>query len=459
MEKRRIRDPIHGLIVFDLDKDDGFDRIAWQLINSRELQRLRRIKQLGFSELVFPGATHSRFAHSVGVFNNARQLMKVLKREAGVIDPEREKVILAAALLHDIGHGPFSHAFENAREAVALQRGNGPIKNHEVFSAALIRSPDGSISKILGTDLANQVARLIESDDPIDMYHAVISSSFDADRLDYVMRDRYMTGVGAGAIDQDWLVDNLTTQTVVVQQDDEPRDIQTFVFKLKGRQAAEDFLLARYRLYSQVYLHKTTRGFEQLATALFKYVGNDSANLTKLGVQSNHPLLEFLRTPEFGTDPSLDGRRLQLFMRLDDMSIWSFIEQVSHGDDQYARQLASKLMWRDPMKVIDISAELGHDREVLLNAESRLDSYIKDQHGSTVFKDRAPLNLYSRIGGEMTKEHKKVRVLDGSGKAREITWFGETIISERLTQKDVLVRYFFFSEEERSKARKVMVGG
>ena len=111
------------------------------------------------------------------------------------------------------------------------------------------------------------------------------------------------------------------------------------------------------------------------------------------------------------------------------------------------------------MKVIDISAELRHDRETLLNAEARLDAHCKDQLGKTVFKDRAPLNLYSRIGGEMSKEHKKVRVLDGSGKAREITSFGETIISERLTQKDVLVRYFFFTEEERSKARKVMVGG
>jgi uncharacterized protein len=459
MEKRRLRDPIHDLIVFDLDKGDGFDRIAWQLINSKELQRLRRIKQLGFSELVFPGATHSRFAHSVGVYNNARQLMKVLERETGIVDKDRERVILAAALLHDIGHGPFSHAFENAREAVARQRGNGPIKNHEVFSAALIRSPDSSISKILGTDLANQVARLIESDDPIDMYHAVISSSFDADRLDYVMRDRYMTGVGAGAIDQDWLIDNLTTQTVVVQQDDEPRDIQTFVFKLKGRQAAEDFLLARYRLYSQVYLHKTTRGFEQLASALLKYVGSEEVDSAKLGVQANHPLMKFLRTPEFDPEPGLDGARLQLFLRLDDMTIWSFIEQISHSDDRYASRLATKLMWREAMKVIDISAELGHDREVLLNAEARLDAHTKDQLGLTVFKDRAPLNLYSRIGGEMSKEHKKVRVLDGSGKAREITWFGETIISERLTQKDVLVRYFFFTEEERAKARKVMVGG
>src|SRR5690606_2098262 len=112
--------------------------------------------------------------------------------------------------------------------------------------------------------------------EPTDIYHAVVSSSFDADRLDYLVRDRHMTGVEAGAIDEDWLIDNLLKFEISEpQDDDEPRLVSTFVFRLKGRQAAEDFLLARYRLYSQLYLHKTTRGFEQIIGALLFHIADN----------------------------------------------------------------------------------------------------------------------------------------------------------------------------------------
>lgn len=114
---QRIRDPVHGLIVFGGSGDahrDKTDRIAWRLLNAREFQRLRRIRQLGFSDLVFPGATHSRFAHSVGVYHTARLLADVITRRQGKRDEDRERIALLAALLHDVGHGPFSHAFEAA---------------------------------------------------------------------------------------------------------------------------------------------------------------------------------------------------------------------------------------------------------------------------------------------------------------------------------------------------------
>ncbi len=458
MEIRRLRDPIHNLIVFNFGDGSSIDALAWKLINTKEFQRLRRVRQLGLSEFVFPGATHSRFAHSIGVYYNARRLMDVLERETGKIDKDKERIVLVAALLHDLGHGPFSHAFESARESVAHERGGGAIKKHEKWSAMLIRSKTGDIAPILGIDLANEVAKLIESDDPTDIYHAVVSSSFDADRLDYVVRDRYMTGVGAGAIDQDWLIDNLTTCNVDVQQDNEPTTVRTFVFKLKGRQAAEDFLLARYRLYSQIYLHKTTRGFEQIVTALLKHIGSDATDIEKLGISKDNPLVRFLRTQEFETDENHTASRLAYFMRLDDTTAWAAIEQIYNGDDNYGKELARRLLWRDPLKVIDLSTKLGDDRETRLNAEQRLDDHLQVRIGKTVFKDRAPLNLYSRIGVEMTKEHKKVRVLNGQGKAVEIIHFPETIISDRLTKKDYLVRYFFLDKEECSRAEKAMVG-
>jgi uncharacterized protein len=313
LETQRLRDPIHGLVVFD--KGNEVDSIAWRLIQTPEFQRLRRIKQLGLSDFVFPGATHSRFIHSVGVFNNARRLIDVVRRETGP-NRERERVVLLAALLHDIGHGPFSHAFELALTAIAALGGKTADK-HEKFSARLIKDQQGAILPILGENLASEVAKLIEADDPVDIWHAVVSSSFDADRLDYLIRDRYMTGAKAGSIDIEWLIDNLQTWEVEIPQDnDEAIKVPTFVFKHKGRQAAEDFLLARFRLYSQVYLHKTTRGFEQLISALFQHVGT-YRELEKLGFEADHPLPKFLR----------QGEELEDYRRLDDEVVWEQLNE------------------------------------------------------------------------------------------------------------------------------------
>ena len=456
MVTQRLRDPIHDLIVFQ--GNDDVDMVAWELIKTKEFQRLRRVRQLGLSELVFPGATHTRFAHSIGVFNNARRLLEVLRKEGREINQDQKRVVLFAALLHDIGHGPFSHAFENAREAVAQSRGE-VIQKHEKWSAKLIQAPDGEVSRLIGNDIAAKVAAQIEAEEPRDVFHAVVSSSFDADRLDYVVRDRYMTGAGAGAIDQEWLIDNLETYEISVRQDDdEPRRVPTFVFKSKGRQAAEDFLLARYRLYSQIYLHKTTRGFEQLVTALFKHIGTDSSDLEQIGLQSSHLLVRFLRSTENADDVEESQQKLQILKRLDDNQVWSVIAQLTESADEYARDLSDRLLWRKPLKVIDLTAKFGHNKsdDALVNAEKRIEDQLSGQIGKTVFKDYAPLNLYSRIGGESAKEHKKVRVLNGAGEAVEIPDFPDTIINGNLTKKQKLVRYYFLHEEEKAIAEKAI---
>jgi len=206
---QRVRDPVHGLIVFT-DEGPGArrDQTAWALLDTPEFQRLRRIRQLGLSEFTFPGATHSRFAHSVGVFHTARALVGILSRllPEPEFDPDRANLAVLAALLHDLGHGPFSHAFEE------VQKARGSEKHHEAWTAEIIRNPEGAVRPILEkyrNGLAEDIAELLTVDAPKDIYHAVVSSSFDADRLDYLRRDRLMTGTGAGAIDFDWLLDNL----------------------------------------------------------------------------------------------------------------------------------------------------------------------------------------------------------------------------------------------------------
>jgi HD superfamily phosphohydrolase len=456
MVTQRLRDPIHNLIVFR--KDDEEDQLVWRLIGTKEFQRLRRIRQLGLSEFVFPGATHTRFAHSIGVFNNARRLLSVLENTGKHITKEQRRVILVSALLHDVGHGPFSHAFEVAREAIAESRGEEAIHKHERWSANQIRQPGGDIQKELGDELAAEVAGLIAAEEPRSVLDAVVSSSFDADRLDYVVRDRYMTGAGAGAIDQEWLIDNLRTYEVSIPQDDDkPRQVPTFVFGPKGRQAAEDFLLARYRLYSQIYLHKTTRGFEQLVTALFQYIGGEHSDLGRLGLRTDDPLVVFLRTLDQAED---DHQKTDLLRKLDDTFVWAMIGQLSECEDDIARDLSSRLIYRKPLKVIDLSARFVHNDndDALINAQNRIEQELSGKIGNSVFLDAPTLNLYSRIGGESAKEHKKVRALNGNGEALELPEFPDSIISKELTKKRKLVRFYFLSEEEKEIAEKLIRG-
>lgn len=453
-QTKRIRDPIHGLILFDIDLDET-DCLAWKLIQTPEFQRLRRIKQLGISELVYPGATHTRFAHSVGVYHNSRRLMEVIRRSEGdKIDNGRVRIALIAALLHDLGHGPFSHAFENAREQLAQDRGEEAIEHHEKLTGQMILAEDGGIRPILDSVdpmLAREVASLIQADDPSDIYHAVVSSSFDADRLDYLLRDRYMTGTGTGAIDFDWLIDNLDTDYVRVIQDDDPHHrIHTFVFKYKGREAAEDFLFARYRLYTQVYLHKVTRGFEQLITALVRRIGAVIAEKPDLlELDSKHPLLRFLAP---------DGGKLEDYRDLDDTVMWGAIECVRRCQDERAKDLANRLWQRKPLKVLDVSANFGHDPDTLETVCHRINNCVRQDLRETVFKDEAPYNLYSDVKDDTAKEHKKVRVRTGVGDVREVMDFPDTIITDVLKSKRKMIRYYFLHQDDRDAAERAMKG-
>lgn len=449
---QRLRDPIHGLIIFE----DKIDEIAWKLINTPEFQRLRRIRQLGFSELVFPGATHTRFIHSIGVYHNARRLMKVVKKFKGNdFDGDRAKVILLAALLHDVGHGPFSHAFEEVRMEIAATNKSGPIEDHEKFTAKIIRNKSGGIYKALDDpELAENIAALFDLKQPEDIYHAVISSSFDADRLDFLVRDRYMTGTGTGAIDVDWLVDNLDECEVPIGQDDDddegnPETITTFVFKQKGRQAAEDFLLARYRLYTEVYLHKTTRGFEMILGWLLRSIANQDILLSDLNLSASNPLVRFFR----------NGENLDDYLELDDFVVWDVIRKMSKStkNDQTA-SLAKRLLDRDHLHALDVTAMCGDDRLKLKNAKNKIQKHVEDDLGETIFKDTPTLSLYSTYNGEVEKVHKIIRVFNGEGQPLEITKFPDTIISKTLTETLQLIRYYFLTAAKKQTAEKAMKG-
>jgi HD superfamily phosphohydrolase len=191
LRTERIRDPLHNLIEFAIGSIE-FEEMLWRLIGTSPFQRLRRIKQLGFSDLVFPGACHSRFAHSLGVFFTARRLMEVIKRHVDRVAESKMTRALAASLVHDLGHGPFSHSFESVGERLGLR-----MANHEFVSDRVIRDSEVTIVlNSLGRGFADDVADIIVGAGEKNVYRAVVSSQFDADRLDYMRRDRLMTGCG-----------------------------------------------------------------------------------------------------------------------------------------------------------------------------------------------------------------------------------------------------------------------
>ncbi len=336
---QRIRDPVHGLIAFDCPTNE-VDRFAWALVNTREFQRLRRIKQLGFSELVYPGASHTRFAHSIGAYQIARKLLDIA-RWLGVRDEGRERAAALAALLHDIGHGPFSHAFEHVTRAA----GHG--RKHEHWSAAII-SGDTEIRAILDRldpALPDEIATMIKAEQLVDIFTTIVSSQFDADRLDYIQRDRIMSGVQFGHIDFDWLFDCLRIEPVRIREDAPGPEI-CFYLNHKGVKVAEEYLEARFRLYTNLYMHKTTRAAEkmlQAALTRFREMTRLEADATALEMEG--PLARVLRAAE----PSLPD-----YLALDDTSIWAALSACRSNRDAVLAELAARLLDRKLYKCFDL---------------------------------------------------------------------------------------------------------
>ena len=343
---QRVRDPVHDLIEFD---SEPFEQALWQVIQTRPFQRLRRIRQLGFSELVFPGATHTRFAHSLGVFHTARQLMTAIESKNGTrMETRPRQVTLAASLVHDVGHGMFSHSFEEVGKGLDL-----PMARHETVSETLIRDSDISdvFEKEMGKKFASAVADVLARKEPKTLYDSIVSSQFDADRLDYMQRDRLMTGVQSSGIDVTWLMSNLEIGTVQTGTDEEASGtVKTLVVGPKAFLAAENYVLSLFHLYPNVYYHKTTRGaeksFTQLMERVFHLVRRDHKG--KVGLPPNHPIRRFIDEPE----------KIDNVLALDDTVFWGALHMMAEAKDPMIHRYATRLQNRKLPKCIDIRQHL-----------------------------------------------------------------------------------------------------
>lgn len=241
-EEKVFKDPVHKYIYVQ-------EPMIWNLINTREFQRLRRIRQLGASFLTFHGAEHSRFSHSLGVYEIARKIISQFERNRFEHWPREEALLcLCAALLHDIGHGPFSHSIETVFG-----------EHHETWSCRIVQG-DTEVNRVLRAvdpSFPDRVADVIRKTYPVEIVVSLVSSQLDADRMDYLLRDAYCTGVNYGMFDLERILRVLRPYR------------GQLVVKESGMHAVEDYLTSRYQMYWQVYFHPVTRSSEIILGNIF----------------------------------------------------------------------------------------------------------------------------------------------------------------------------------------------
>ena len=328
MSDKVFRDPLYNYVAFDRMRD------GWliDLINCREVQRLRRIHQLGVSNFTYPGADHTRFAHSLGVAHLMKLVLEQLERAS---DAEKVKkprqALLATALLHDVGHGPFSHLFEPCLGI-----------NHEQWSIAVIRDPSSEVHAVLKKEdayLPDHVADLIDSDSSKHpaWQRALMSSQLDVDRLDYLRRDSLCTGAGYGNFDWHRL---LTT----VQFFDNETDL---VWPEKSALAIEEYIFARYYMYQNVYLHKTTRGFEQLLQAMWKRANQLRQDGTD--INANPVLEQFWKTE----DPKPGELSVEDYLRIEEFTVLEQIQRWTNHADKSLADCARRFLVRDGLAMVE----------------------------------------------------------------------------------------------------------
>ncbi|MHC5374898.1 HD domain-containing protein [Enterococcus sp. LJL120] len=331
------RDPVHNYIHVQ-------HQVILDLINSKEFQRLRRIKQLGTSSFTFHGAEHSRFSHSLGVYEIARRICDIFVRNYsqekigpdGWDDSER-LVVLAAALLHDVGHGPYSHTFEHIFHT-----------NHEAITVEIITSPETEVYQILnrvGAGFPEKVASVITKKYPNPQVVQMISSQIDADRMDYLLRDAYYTGTEYGTFD-------LTRILRVIR----PYS-GGIAFSMNGMHAVEDYIVSRYQMYVQVYFHPVSRGME----VILEHLLNRAAKLYRKdpNIFNGHSqlLLPFLK----------EDFSLADYLKLDDGVLGTSFIQWQEESDAVLSDLAQRFLNRKPLK--SATFVKGKDDQTLVELE------------------------------------------------------------------------------------------
>ena len=315
-KRKIINDPIYGFVTLP-------DDLVYDLINHPIFQRLRRIKQLGLTNLVYPGALHTRFHHAIGAMYLMTEALQVLKSKGIKITDDETRAAIVAILLHDIGHGPFSHALEHT-----IVKGI----HHEDISTMLM----DELNKVFNGKLTLAI-KIFKNEHPKKFLYQLVSSQLDMDRLDYLNRDSFFTGVTEGVISSDRIIKMLHVQN------------GELVVEAKGIYSVENFLISRRLMYWQVYLHKTVLSAEKLLVNILKRAKELSLTgevlfatpALSLFLRNNFSKKEFMKNPEL----------LQQFVLLDDYDIMASVKVWANHKDFVLSALCKNLLDRNLYKI------------------------------------------------------------------------------------------------------------
>jgi HD superfamily phosphohydrolase len=376
-----IRDPIHGPI--------SLSQQELTIIDSPYVQRLRGIKQTGFAELAFPGATHNRYSHSLGAFHLAGRAFDQIFQDHAFFSSKEERakyrhLLRMAALLHDAGHGPLSHAIEQAMppkaELFPELKGNTEQASHEDYTQLiLLRS---SLTQLLAsnfdTDFPSAVAQLIRNENQLPNYFktttglnvfpilsSLISSELDVDRMDYLVRDSLYCGIPYGNFDRDWIFSNLTSYQ-------QGQDVY-LALDSRATYAFEDFLLSRYHMFVQVYLHHKSVIYDEM-------------------------LYQFLLTDEKGTKlPS----SIEDYLPIDDNWLWS---QLRLSSNEWAKRIITQKPYK---MILEIQADMAEQAK---SYADEVEQKLKRQ-GIAYFRSSSTglLSKYSNMAS--SKSHNPIYVI------------------------------------------------
>lgn len=400
LERTKVfRDPLYGYITVDY-------KLISDLIDSKEVQRLRRIRQLSGVSMVFQTAEHSRFTHSLGVYQMAN-LVLINVEGMNEISEYEKLVFLCSALLHDIGHGPYSHAFEHVIE-----------KNHEEMTVNIIKSEKSSVNKILSISdtLADDIASVISHNGKFPLIESLVSSQLDVDRMDYLSRDAYFTGAAYGHIDYFRI---LRSMKMVDNK---------LLVRASGVHSIESYLMSRYHMYFQVYYHPVARAYECLLEGIY----NRIKDLVKENIEIDANISSFINVLN-GCNDILE------YINLDDAYVNGFIKQLTKSNDHVLKTLATAFENRHLFKFVELAND--PDPDFLDNLAKKYDN----PNGKYYYKN----TVVSQVAYSHSKKTDimDIKVLLPDGSIKSLDKYSPIIKSLSLSSYKMIERIYYFEED------------
>jgi HD superfamily phosphohydrolase len=399
VSERIYRDPVHNIIRLRTDTDEG--RLMVRLIDSFEFQRLRRIKQLGLALFTYQGAEHSRFAHSLGALHLMTRVLDRLSEKYKIAD-EARAAARAAALLHDTGHGPFSHVMEKVLHF-----------HHEDWTRRIVLSEETEAGRVLrdySPELAHDVAAIIAGTFQPAFLAQLVSSQLDVDRMDYLLRDSLMTGAKYGNYDLEWIVNAIEV--------DEAAD-RVYV-SARGLYAVEEYLQARYYMFRQVYFHRTLRSAEAVLHSALRRALELMAAGEKVWC-----------APGTAFEKVLNGATLSLadHLELDDAEVTFHLKQWQRSEDAVLNDLSRRFVGRRLFKAVDLDMPEDERAEFIKAARAAVERCGFDPAYYFVEDAAGDIPYYSYYTAEGAEPKSLIYVEDGYAhpRVREISEVSDAV--------------------------------